>query len=237
MSSFPGLDPFAAGDTYVDTAQRFLASAYDSVAALFDVHYPAIRGLRAAGRGRLTHAEGDIFRAAIIFAGAGVDATLKELIRTAVPVQVERSDTAREKFRDFVSIYLSGSQGIDSRRLADIIIAPKPRHVILEEYVRRLTGSSLQSVQQVHDTLSALGLTTHAELYKSARELQRLFEARNQIAHELDLKSPEQRGDRRRHERKINESRLLCHSGLNFAQKVINTVIAETGTEPSPEGI
>lgn len=230
MSAFPGLDPLAAGGTVVETAQRFLASAYDSVANLFENHYPLVRGQRDATRGRLTHAEQDIFRAAIVFAGAGLDATLKEITRQAVPIQVRRSEDARTKFREFGARYLSAAQGVDLKRLAELMIAPDHRIALLEAYVRHLTGSSLQSVEQVHETLSALGLGGRRELYRECTDLRPLFQARNQIAHELDLQAREKPGDRKRRERRITESQRLCHAGLNFSQRVINAIIEELGT-------
>jgi hypothetical protein len=231
MPSFPGLDPFEPSGTFVDRAQRFLASAYDSVAALFDRLYPLVRGQRDARRGRLTHAEQDIFRAAIVFAGAGLDSTLKELVRQAVPLQVERSDEARKKFRDFATSHISGPQGANAKAIAEVMISPDPRGQLLEAYVKQLTGTSLQSVQQVRDTLTALGLGHRQELYREAQKLQQLFEARNQVAHELDLKAPERRGDRSRRERTITVSKDVCHTGLNYAQRVINSIVAELGTD------
>ena len=71
--NFPVLEPTTVAlDSPVHVAQRYLASAYDSVASLVNDTYPALRAQRDAGRGRLTHAEHDLFRAAVVFAGAGV---------------------------------------------------------------------------------------------------------------------------------------------------------------------
>jgi hypothetical protein len=73
MENFRGLDPTQATEnSATQRAQRFLASAYDSVASLFEVTYPALRQQRVASRGRLTHAEHDVFRAAVVFTGAGM---------------------------------------------------------------------------------------------------------------------------------------------------------------------
>lgn len=83
----------------------------------------------------------------------------------------------------------------------------------------------------MRDTLSALGLASNPNLYKTAQDLKSLFEARNQIAHELDLRAPQKAGDRARRERRINESKALCHTGLNYAQKVINAIIDDLGPD------
>ncbi|MGW5744578.1 hypothetical protein [Amycolatopsis sp. NPDC003861] len=95
--------------------------------------------------------------------------------------------------------------------------------------MRKLTGSSLQSVEQVTNTLTALGLTPHKDLYKEARGLKELFEVRNKIAHEMDMThhAISTRGTRSRNERPVTKYRNLCHGGLEFAQRVINQVANE----------
>src|SRR5581483_3568268 len=76
--------PPACGVTGTETAQRFLASAYDSVEAELMTR-ETLRGIRRTQggdvRGRLTSPEEDQLRAAIVLTGAGLDATLKQLIR------------------------------------------------------------------------------------------------------------------------------------------------------------
>src|SRR5438093_1352189 len=93
-------------DSPLNRSQRYLASAYDSVASLFEETYPALRAQRTGSRGRLTHAEQDIFRAAIVFAGAGVDTVFKEAMRNCIAIQIERSDGAREKYLEFVTRFI-----------------------------------------------------------------------------------------------------------------------------------
>jgi hypothetical protein len=87
----------------------------------------------------------------------------------------------------------------------------------------------LQSVEQVNATLTALGMGQHENLYKQSRELKELFKARNNIAHEMDMTrhAITSRGTRSRNERPVATYRHLCHSGLNFAQQVINQVTSD----------
>jgi hypothetical protein len=129
---FPGLEPTeVALDSPVHVAQRYLASAYDSVASLVEETYPALRALRPAGRGRLTHAEHDLFRAAVVFAGAGVDSVLKQTLRSCVPIQVERSEAARSKYIDFVVSHIQDGDGLNGRRLAKVLVTASPEHCTL----------------------------------------------------------------------------------------------------------
>lgn len=224
---FPGLVRTGVlPDSPLNRAQRYLEAAYDSVASLFEVTYPALRFQRDAERGRLTQPEQDLFRAAVVFSGAGVDAVFKEAVRAAVAIQVERSDAAREKYVDFVSRYIQEGQSLDARRLATLLTAPSPDGALKEAYIYKLTGSSLQSVDQVTGTLSALGLQDDTTLYKDAKELRELFTVRNQITHELDMTpaSARGRGARHRRERSMAQYRTMSHAGLDYAQRMLNSL-------------
>lgn len=224
---FPGLEPTVVPlDSPLHRSQRYLAAAYDSVASLFEVTYPALRAQRDGQRGRLTHAEHDVFRAAIVFTGAGVDAVFKEALRSCVPIQVGRSEGAREKYLDFVTRYIQDGPDIDPRKVATLLTEQSPDEALKTSYVYKLTGSSLQSVDQVTTALSALGLQDDTVLYKDAKELKGLFSVRNQIAHELDMtpSSAKGRGTRHRRERPITAYRTMSHAGLNYAQRTLNSL-------------
>lgn len=209
-------------------SQRYLASAYDSVASLIEETYPALRARRDGSRGRLTHAEQDIFRAAVVFTGAGIDTVFKESLRNCISIRVERSEGAREKYLDFVTRCLQEGSGINTRRLAALLTMDDPRQAMRGEYIEFLTGSSLQSRTQVTNSLSALGLEAEKGLYKEARDLDSLFRVRNEIAHELDMKSESVggRGVRSRQERSITVYKNLCNTGLNYAQRMLNALDA-----------
>ena len=127
-TNFPGLTPTTVGvDSPAHLAQRYLASAYDSVANLVLVTYPALRAQRDASRGRLTHAEQDLLRAAVVFSGAGVDAVLKEAMRSCVPLRVAQATGARDKYLEFVTRHLQVGAEIQTRRLAELLIDDDPR--------------------------------------------------------------------------------------------------------------
>jgi len=63
-----------------ETAQRFLVGAYDAVNGVLE-SLDVLRQIRKDEtgdvRGRLPHNEEDLLRAALVFAGAGLDASLK----------------------------------------------------------------------------------------------------------------------------------------------------------------
>jgi hypothetical protein len=64
-------------------------------------------------RGRLTSPEEDLLRAAVVFTGAGLDATLKQLIRDTLPTLLETNDQAHEKFETFAADRLGSGETAD----------------------------------------------------------------------------------------------------------------------------
>jgi hypothetical protein len=219
--------PPACGVSGTETAQRFLASAYDSVEAVL-MTLETLRELRRAEtgdvRGRLTSPEEDQLRAAIVFTGAGLDATLKQLIRDTLPSLLELNDQAHKKFETFAAQRLGTTAQIaDTRMIARYLVAPNPREQLIEDYIYELTGSSLQSAQQVDATAGALGIED-SDLRKRINGLGDLFRARNQVSHELDLQRVEQPGDRNRRSRPMGPTKTLCNDGFEIAQLMVNAV-------------
>lgn len=207
-----------------ETAQRFLASAYDSVGAVLGT-LETIRGLRKLEtgdvRGRLTAAEEDLLRAAIVFAGAGLDSMLKQLLRDSLSALLEMNADANRKFEQFAEQRITAIDVADPRMVARYLTAASPRDRLIEDYLYALTGSSLQSADQVQLTVSALGITD-ATLRKRITGLRNVFVARNEISHELDLRRPERPGDRARRSRGMQATADLCHEALEVGQLIVN---------------
>ena len=108
----------------------------------------------------------------------------------------------------------------------------RPREALIEQYIDYLTGPSLQSVSQIRAVAGALGVTDRG-LRKRIDRLQPLFEARNQVVHELDLLAPGQHGDRRRRKRELNEVEELSHLALDMGQQLVNAVVEILTTSAS----
>ena len=88
--------------------------------------------------GQTTHwcnAEHDLFRAAVVFTGAGVDSVLKQALRSCVPIQVDRSEAARTKYIDFVVSHIQDGDGLSARQLGKLLVTGTPGVTPL-----RLTG-------------------------------------------------------------------------------------------------
>jgi hypothetical protein len=218
-------DGFAHDAT--DKSQRYLASAHEAVEAVFDTLHK-IRQLRKAEggdiRGQLTNNENDQLRAAIVFSGAGLDATLKQMIRDTLPRLLEAGNVqAHKKFEDFAHRRLGTGEIADTRTIARYLTSASPRDRLIEDYIYELTGSSLQSSEEVQTTAGALGIDDN-DLRRKIDDLKPLFIARNEISHELDLRSPEKPGDRTRRSRPIGATQNICNSAFEIGQLILNAV-------------
>jgi len=221
--------PEAIETVRIARAQGFLLSAHESVVGLFG-NLGFIRVLagatrrRADLRGPLEEGQVDLLRAAIVFVAAGMDATVKQLVRDALPVLVRHSSTAQEKLIDYVTSALVDSAGqVRGKALAGYLISGEIRDALIESYVTHLTGDSLQSVEQLEKTLTALGVTDTA-IRKDIAGLRPLFQARNEIVHELDLKHTTKPYERGRRVRRLAEVAVLCNLGLQLTQRILNAV-------------
>jgi len=213
-----------------DKSQRYLEGAHEAVEAVFDTLYK-IRQLRKAEgggiQGQLTNNENDQLRAAIVFSGAGLDATLKQMIRDTLPMLLEAgNEQAHKKFEDFAHERLGTGEIADTQAIARYLTSASPRERLIEDYIYELTGSSLQSSEEVQKVAGALGVDDK-DLRKKIGELKPLFTARNEISHELDLQSPEKPGDRTRRSRPINQTKDICYSAFEVGQLIVNAVGAQ----------
>jgi hypothetical protein len=209
-----------------DTAQRFLAGAYDSVNGLLET-LDTLREIRknAQGdiRGRMPENEADLLRAAVVFTGAGLDATLKQLVRDTLPQLLESSSQAHDKFESFAADRLGTGEIADAKMIARYLTSSDPRGRLIEDYIYNLTGSSLQSAEEVQLAAGALGIDD-GELRKRISALRPLFVMRNEISHELDLQRLEKQGDRSRRTRSMPPTIHQCHEGFEVGQLILNAV-------------
>jgi hypothetical protein len=221
-----------------EIAQRFLASAYDAVAGVLQ-SLDSVREYRKAQEGgkplrRLTGPEEDLLRAAVVFACAGLDATLKQLIRDALPPLLATNPAAHDKFEAFVRSEVSRGENVDAERLARYLVSANPRSRLIEQYIYELTGSSLQSAQEVDRAAGALGID-NSVLRKRIKAMQPIFVARNEISHELDLQEIQKPGDRTRRSRTMKQATDLAHEALEIAQLLVNEV-GDFLNEHTPKG-
>ena len=226
MSELPPLSP-ASLNPQGETAQRFLGAAWDSVESMLEWYESAADLAKddAADSPELgewtSYSAENMLRASLVFAGAGLDSAVKQLVRDALPYLLESSELSKEKFLAFTERRLNTPDA--SHSLARWLISANPRQALVDDYVQHLTGSSLQSVKQVEVAATALGII-EPDLRRRMRDLAPVFLARNEITHELDLLDPQRHGDRNRRARRLEDIVAMSHSALSVGQNMINAV-------------
>ena len=94
----------------------------------------------------------------------------------------------QNKFKEYVKRGLKKDEKEILNTIALALIDQAPRNIFLNEYIRSMTGDSLQSVSELRRVSEASGLDTKKIFDdKKTGTLKDAFEARNQIIHEMDI--------------------------------------------------
>jgi hypothetical protein len=204
-------------------AAVILERTHDSSDALLKA-FELAQQERGTPRGMTTDDEQDLLRAMLVMAAAGLDSMLKQLIRDTMPSLVRVSPSVREGLEKFVLRSLRGdAEGPDSlggtKFLARILAAESQQGQVIEEYIRDLTGGSLQSATELARTAGALALT---KVRIDVDRFKEIFDLRNKIIHELDINLD---GDRRkRHVRSRKSMMKHANALLEVGEQVLREV-------------
>lgn len=200
----------------VTGAWRYLVGCHSSVTGLFD----ALATVRASkqtatgqdARGRLAHDEEDLLRAALVFTSSGVDACCRRLLRDTLEHLIAGNASAGRKFQEFIKQELAAGP---PDPLAQAILATDPRKQMIKVYIDVRTRASLQGSgdlkKRVRDTLGI----SNAQLPSVRIEtLDKFFEARNAIVHDLDYEDPSAAHSGARRRRKMEDVHDDCDAAL-----------------------
>lgn len=181
-------------------AVSILKSAHDTAAYLADIfEYVGMQvDPTPEGQQIAVHDE-DLLRAMLTFASSGLDAMIKQLIRDALPDVINLHDGAQERFRQFVEKRLQRGREPDYSFVAGVIADADPRRRLVGDLVKRLTSRSLQSVDEVLRVGSCFDIPSDA-LIPEPYSTRRIFSARNQIVHEMDIDFAQPNRNRRSRE-------------------------------------
>jgi hypothetical protein len=155
----------------------------------------------ARGRGAPSDEQQDLLRAMLVFAGAGLDACAQQIVRDTLPRLVINHGDARKALVGFAARRLrreteSDTAGIDARFLAELLIG-NPQQNLIEALIDELTGSSMQSVEELKRVASHLGVIRDKPLLNAIEGTREAFRVRNRIAHDMDIKITPGRGRNR----------------------------------------
>lgn len=163
--------------------------------------FDVIKRARNATRGAATDEEQDLLRAMLVFAAAGLDSMLKQLIADALPVLIQCDLKAKLGLEGFIRKQLKSRADESSpheanKFLARVLSATSQQVQVIAEYVESLSANSLQSPEMLAGAVSALGLDPR-EVGLEFDALRPIFAARNNIIHELDIDFEAARRNRR----------------------------------------
>ena len=138
---------------------------------------------------------------------------------------IVRTSPQRVGFEKFVARQVGriGHDAEDARGraatfLAQALTNAAPWQFLMSEYLAHLTSGSLQSADELRKIASALGLTVDID----DATFRPIFEARNQILHELDISL--ERDRRRRNHRALKETVRDANRLLEIAESVLGEV-------------
>jgi len=206
-----------------ERAALILERAHGSADAILEA-FELVRRQRGNPRGVLTDNEQDLLRAMLVMAAAGLDSMIKQLIRDALPRLARGDETVREELEKFISRSIRGDPALAepanaAKFLARVLTADSPQGKVIEEYIRELTGGSLQSASELNRVAAALGVQA---LRLDQNALREIFDVRNKIIHELDINLAGDR--RRRHDRGVHDMTRFTTTLITTAERVLEAV-------------
>lgn len=217
-------------------AMKHLSVAHTTLQGVFDSLH-VVREAESAGtrnaRGRLRESEVDLLRSALVLAGAGLDAVVRRLARDALPslLAVGATQTgAHKSFKTHVSSRIRDKT--PSGTWTDAILHDDPRTAMIAIYVEERTQGSLQSEKDLKGMRDALGIAVDAIPDEKIGGLRPFLTARNQVAHDLDIKDPADESWGPRRVRRVRTVVGQCNLALDLADLYIVAVSEALGGPP-----
>ena len=157
----------------------------------------------------------------LVFDCAGLDSMIKQVVRDALESVIDQSDGAYRNFQVFVEKRLARQDTLDPRFLARVLTGMDPRKVLITELVDELTSRSLQSKDQVLRAASYFDIPSN-ELTQDINLLEKIFQSRNQISHEMDvdLNQPNRNRRPRRKEVMIRHTETILQLATAFLTEI-----------------
>jgi len=232
-SAFEGY-PAGAYHPSCDEAVSILSSAHDTASYLVDIFEYLDMQVDFTPDGQQTAAHNEeLLRAMLTFTSSGLDAMIKQLIRDALPEVISLRDGAQERFRQFVEKRLKRGSGPDYSFVAGVIADPHPRQRLVGDLVDRLTSRSLQSVDEILRVGSFFDIPSE-NLIPEPDAIRRIFSARNQIVHEMDIDSA--RSNRNRRSREYSDMEAQTQELFEVAMRFLREVDVRLTSDVSVPG-
>lgn len=215
--------------THLKVAHATLQGIFESLHVVREA--AAVPGKDA--RGRLKEGEVDLLRSALVLAGAGLDAVVKRLARDALPelLAVGSTRAAADKiFKTHVSAQIRDKT--PSTSWTQAILDPDPRQAMIRLHVEACTTGSLQNEKDLRAIRATLGISEKVITDQRIAGLAPFLTARNQVAHDLDIKAPGDPSWGPRHQRRIRTVVAQRDAVLGLADAFVVAVSDELGGPP-----
>jgi hypothetical protein len=189
MPYLNGILPAQPAEPALLDAFRVIERAEAASEAFFQA-FDDVRRARNA-QGAPTDNEQDLLRAGLTFATAGLDAMAKQLVRDTLCDVIKRDEGAQQQFAGFVEsrlrrVPVGSEHQFDSKFMASLLVSPSPRDTLEQSLINQLTGSSLQSKDELLRVAAYFAIPA-AEITTNPNHVRDIFNVRNQIAHEMDI--------------------------------------------------
>jgi len=148
----------------------------------------------------------------LVFACAGLDSMVKQLIRDALPSVIDVDEGAATVFLQRTKRAVYRDNVLNTDLLLSSIMAASPRTVLQQDLLRELTSGSLQSVDELLKTASFFNIPSK-DIAPNTKDVKRVFEVRNQISHEMDIDFSQPNRNRRPRAR----GTMIAHVNQVFA--------------------
>ncbi|MGI9106598.1 MAG: HEPN domain-containing protein [Pyrinomonadaceae bacterium] len=196
-----------------------LRSTHEAASSFLDIFQTSRKTRRA--KGAPTDKEQDLLRAMLIFAASGLDSMVKQLIHDTLREVINVDRGATEQFKVYIERRIRKGGELDYKFLASVIAENEPRNLMVTDLIIFLRSSSLQSKDQLLKVAAFFNIPS-AQLSSNFRILDEIFEARNQIAHEMDIDFTQARKNRRprRQDQMISYANEIFRFANSFLKQV-----------------
>lgn len=188
------------------------------IASSFLKSYRSIHANRKTNRNQ-TEEQGDVLRAMFTFSASGLDSIAKQLIKDCLEIVVKKDEGARLQLKDFLKRKLKNSESNDF--LSDLLSSDSASERAIQLLIEDLTKTSLQSGPQLVQVGQRFNIN-NSEFANDLTYLKEVFEARNQIMHEMDILSIT--SVRKRRGRSLEQMCEYTNTILKIAEDLIKAV-------------
>lgn len=184
-------------------------------------------------RGRMTGSEVDLLRSAIVLGGAGLDAVLRRVARDGLPMLLATDSTypvAGRYFRAHVSEQIRNKA--PSTSWTQAVLDQDPRQAMIRLYIEEKTSGSFQNEKQMKALRDALGIAPFEVTDEQIANIGPFLLARNRVAHDLDLKDPDDASWGNRYSHQSRTIITQCNAAIDLAGDYLDAVSLRLGGPP-----